>query len=116
MPRDIYNARAAINRNPTKVNAGLAEDRPAIYSKPRPTAEERIIADLRKEIAKVNEELLKEKEDSEKKIGELEEKLREKDKTIQKYEMFVDICNERVMFQREKLKGLDDNNDTGNSA
>lgn len=116
MPRDIYNARAAINRNPTKVNAGLAEDRPAIYSKPRPSAEERIIADLRKEIAKVNDELLKEKEDSEKKIGELEEKLREKDKTIQKYEMFVDICNERVMFQREKLKGLDDNNDAGNSA
>lgn len=116
MPRDIYNARAAINRNPTKVNAGLAEDQPAIYSKPRPSAEERIIADLRKEIAKVNEELAKEKEGNQKKVGELEEKLREKDKTIQKYEMFVDICNQRVMFQREKLKGLDDNNDAGNSA
>lgn len=116
LPRDIYNARAAINRNPTKVNAGLAEDRPAIYSKPRPSAEERIIADLRKEIAKVNDELVKEKEGHQKKIGELEDQLREKDKTIQKYEMFVDICNQRVMFQREKLKGLDDDTNARNST
>ncbi len=52
LPRDIYNARAAINRNPTKIATGLAENRPAIYSKPHPTAEERIRADLRREIAK----------------------------------------------------------------
>lgn len=116
LPRDIYNARAAITRNPTKVNAGLAEDRPAIYSKPRPSAEERIIADLRKELAKVNDELIKEKEDNHKKIAELEEKVREKDKKIQKFEMFVDICNERVMYQREKLNQLDDNNLPGNSS
>ncbi|CAN8102960.1 unnamed protein product [Discula destructiva] len=113
LPRDIYNARAAITRNPTKVDAALAEDRPAIYSKPRPTAEERLIADLRKEVAKLHEELTKKDEDHQKKLAELEEKVREKDSKIQKFEMFVDMCNERVMFQREKLNQLDDINPTG---
>lgn len=113
LPRDIYNARAAISRNPSKITDGLAEDRPAIYSKPRPSAEERIISDLRKELAKVNDELDKIKENHQKELDELEEKVREKDKQIKKYEMFVDICNERVMFQREKLKGLEDNNNAG---
>ncbi|KAF3767357.1 hypothetical protein M406DRAFT_106539 [Cryphonectria parasitica EP155] len=116
LPRDIYNARAAISRNPAKVTDGLAEDRPAIYSKPRPSAQERIITDLRKEIAKVNEELEQLKQGNQKKIEELEEKVRDKDKQIKKYEMFVDICNERVMFQREKLKGLDDNSSAGNGS
>ena len=109
LPRDIYNARAAINRNPQKINAALAEDRPAIYSKPHPSAEERIRADLRRELAKAREEFDKIKDDNEKRISELEEKLREKDKIIKKYEMFVDLCNERVMIQREKLKDIDDN-------
>jgi hypothetical protein len=27
----------------------------------------------------------------------------EKDKTIKKFEMFIDICNQRVMVQRERL-------------
>lgn len=109
LPRDIYNARAAINRNPQKINAALAEDRPAIYSKPHPSAEERIRADLRRELAKAREEFDKVKEVNEKRISELEDKLREKDKIIKKYEMFVDLCNERVMIQREKLKDIDDN-------
>lgn len=109
LPRDIYNARAAINRNPQKITAALAEDRPAIYSKPHPSAEERIRADLRRELAKAREEFDKIKGESDKKINELEEKLREKDKIIKKYEMFVDLCNERVMIQREKLKDIDDN-------
>lgn len=109
LPRDIYNARAAINRNPQKINAALAEDRPAIYSKPHPSAEERIRADLRRELAKAREEFDKVKDDNEKRISELEDKLREKDKIIKKYEMFVDLCNERVMIQREKLKDIDDN-------
>lgn len=113
MPRDIYNARAAITRNPSKVSAALAEDRPAIYSKPKPSAEERLIAELRKELAKVNEELAKVKEENQKKVTELEETVREKDTKIQKFEMFVDICNQRVMFQREKLDQLDDINPAG---
>lgn len=103
LPRDIYNARAAINRNPTKVEAGIAEERPAIYSKPAPTAEERIRSDLRRELQRTNDELAKLKEDSKKEIEELHEKLREKDRQISKFEMFIDICNQRVMVQRERL-------------
>ena len=36
-------------------------------------------------------------------IEDLKEQLREKDRMIKKFEMFIDICNERVMVQREKL-------------
>lgn len=97
LPRDIYNARAAINRNPQKVASALAENRPAIYSKPHPTAEERIRADLRRELASTREELEKVKKESEKEIEELRAKIREKDKMIEKFEQFIDICNQRVM-------------------
>ena len=103
LPRDIYNARAAINRNPQKVATGLAEDRPTIYSKPHPTAEERIRADLRRELQKARDDLDKLKEDSKKEIDKLKDALREKDKMIEKFEMFIDICNQRVMVQRERL-------------
>jgi len=94
----------------------LAEDRPAIYSKPHPTAEERIRADLRREIAKAREELDKVREESTKKIEELEKKLLEKDKMIEKFEMFIDICNQRVMVQRERLAsdGTDNGGPAGN--
>jgi hypothetical protein len=103
LPRDIYNARAAINRNPQKVEAGIADERPAIYSKPAPTAEERIRSDLRRELANTKTELKKIKEDSQKEIEKLKEQLREKDQMIEKFEMFIDICNQRVMVQRHKL-------------
>lgn len=89
------------------MEAGIAEQRPAIYSKPAPSAEERIRSDLRRELARAKEELSRVKEDSRKEVEELKEKLREKDKMIEKFEMFIDICNERVMVQRERL------NDTG---
>jgi hypothetical protein len=95
----VYNARAAISRNPEKVAVGIAEDRPAIYSKPHPSPEERIRADLRMELAKAREEL----EQKDKKIAELETTLKERNKQIEKYEIFVDICNQRVMFNRGKL-------------
>ncbi|KAI0971473.1 hypothetical protein F4678DRAFT_85267 [Xylaria arbuscula] len=119
LPRDIYNARAAINRNPQKVEAGIAEQRPAIYSKPPPTAEERIRSDLRKELARAREELTKVQEESKKEIEDLKERIREKDKMITRFEMFIDICNERVMVQRERLNdtsGPSNNNgvSTGN--
>ena len=103
LPRDIYNARAAINRNPQKVATGLAENRPAIYSKPHPSAEERIRSDLREKLAKAREELEKLKDESAKEIEDLKNQLAEKDKTIEKFEMFIDICNQRVMVQRERL-------------
>lgn len=103
LPRDIYNARAAINRNPSKIATGLAENRPAIYSKPHPSAEERIRADLRREIAKYRDDYEELKEKTDKEIEELKAKLREKDQTIERFEMFIDICNQRVMVQRERL-------------
>ncbi len=109
LPRDIYNARAAINRNPQKVATGLAENRPAIYSKPHPSAEERIRADLRRELATARDELDKLKKDTDKEIDELKTKLREKDKIIDKFEQFIDICNQRVMVSLNK----DDNRGAG---
>lgn len=105
LARDIYNARAAINRNPAKITTGLAEDRPAIYSKPHPTAEERIRADLRRELAKMREDFDKYKEVKQKEVEELKKKLQEKDELIVKFETFIDICNQRVMVQRERLSG-----------
>ena len=99
LPRDIYNARAAINRNPSKVATGLAEDRPTIYSKPQPSPEDRIRADLRREIQKTRDELKKFQEDSQKEIAELKTKLKEKDEMIEKFEQFIDICNQRVMVR-----------------
>jgi len=109
LPRDIYNARAAINRNPTKVATGLADNRPAIYSKPHPSPEERIRADLRKELAKAKEDLDKLKADSKKEIDELKALLQEKNKIIEKFEQFIDICNQRVMVTLS-------NNNSGSGA
>jgi len=86
------------------VATGLAENRAAIYSKPHPTAEERIRADLRKELAKAKDDYDKLKEDSQKEIEELKAKLSEKEQLITKFEMFIDICNQRVMVQREMLE------------
>lgn len=116
LPRDIYNARAAINRNPQKIATDLAENRPAIYSKPHPSAEERIRADLRREIAKAREELDKVKEQSKKEIDDLKEQLHEKDKIIHKFEMFIDICNQRVMVQRERLSDGNEANGGASSS
>ena len=114
LPRDIYNARAAITRNPTKVATGLAENLPAIYSKAPPTAEERIRTDLRRELAKSKEDLKKLKEDSQKEIEQLKQKLVEKDQVIQRFEMFIDICNQRVILQRERLS--DNNGGSGDGS
>lgn len=113
LPRDIYNARAAINRNPQKVEAGIADERPAIYSKPALTPEERIRSDLRRELQTAKSELQKKTEDSQKEIEELKEIIREKDKMIEKFEMFIDICNQRVMVQRHKLDSGDGTAEAG---
>ncbi|KAL7933655.1 hypothetical protein V8C35DRAFT_303523 [Trichoderma chlorosporum] len=105
LPRDIYNARAAINRNPQKVATGLAENRPAIYTKPLQSPEDRIRAELRRELAKARDDLKKIEEEKQKEIDDLKAKMVEKDKLIEKFEMFIDICNGRVMLQRERLGG-----------
>lgn len=89
---------------------GLAENRPAIYSKPQPSAEERIRADLRREIAKTREELEKVKAESEKEINELKATILEKNKIIEKFEQFIDICNQRVIVR------LNDSSSSGAGA
>ena len=103
LPRDIYNARAAINRNPQKVATGLAENRPAIYSKPHQSPEDRIRADLRRELAKAREDLKKIEAEKDKEIEELKAKLKEKDEMLGEYTRFIDICNQRVMIHRKEL-------------
>ena len=115
LPRDIYNARAAINRNPQKVASGLAEDRPTIYTKPPQTSEDRIRSDLRRELSKAREDLKKMEEEKQKEIEALKAKLEEKDQMITKFEMFIDICNQRVMVQRERLAGSEGNQASGSN-
>lgn len=103
LPRDIYNARAAIKRDPSRVNPEASESLPTFYKKPAMTFEEKLRAELRTEVANAHAEVERTKAEWKKEVEELKEKLRQKDKQIQKFEMFIDICNERVMVQRERL-------------
>lgn len=104
LPRDIYNARAAIKRDPTRVSASTLEELPTFYKKPPLTFEEKLRAELRTEVANAQQETEIVREQWKKEVEELREQLRAKDKMIQKFEMFIDICNERVMVQRERLE------------
>jgi chromosome segregation ATPase len=79
------------------------EQLPTFYKKPPMTFEEKLRAELRTEVAKAQAENEKIKEEWGKEVEDLKEQLRQKDKMIQKFEMFIDICNERVMVQRERL-------------
>ncbi len=103
LPRDIYNARAAIKRDPSRVEATALENLPTFYKKPPMTFEEKLRAELRTEVANAQAEVAKVKEEWRKDVEHLKQQLIEKDKQIQKFEMFIDICNERVMVQRERL-------------
>lgn len=105
LPRDIYNARAAINRNPPKTTPGVPEPRPTIYNKTAQSPEDRIRSDLRRELAKAREDMKKVEDEKQKEIDALKAKLEEKDKLIERFEMFIDICNGRVMMQRQRLAG-----------
>lgn len=115
LPRDIYNARAAINRNPQKVAAGASAEsnKMSIYSKPQQSNEDRIRAELRRELAKTKEDYDKLKADSAEEIERLKKQIEEKDKMIHKFETFIDICNQRVMVQRERLN---DGNENGGAS
>jgi chromosome segregation ATPase len=79
------------------------ESLPTFYKKPPMTFEEKLRAELRTEVANAQTEIEKTKEAWKKEVEDLKEQLRQKDKMIQKFEMFIDICNERVMVQRERL-------------
>jgi uncharacterized coiled-coil DUF342 family protein len=76
---------------------------PTFYKKPPMTFEEKLRAELRTEVANVQAENDKIKEEWRKEVEDLKEQLRQKDKVIQKFEQFIDICNERVMVRREEL-------------
>lgn len=103
LPRDIYNARAAIKRDPSRVEVTAMDALPTFYKKPPLTFEEKLRAELRTEVANAQAEVEKVREEWKKEVEDLKEQLRNKDKMIQKFEMFIDICNERVMVQRERL-------------
>lgn len=81
----------------------MLESLPTFYKKPPMTFEEKLRAELRTEVANAQAETDRVREESRKQIEDLQEQLRQKDKQIQKFEMFIDICNERVMVQRERL-------------
>jgi chromosome segregation ATPase len=76
---------------------------PTFYKKPPMTFEEKLRAELRTEVANAQAENERIREEWRKEVEDLKEQLRNKDKMIQKFEMFIDICNERVMVQRERL-------------
>ena len=80
------------------------EELPTFYKKPPLTFEEKLRAELRTEVAKAQSETELIREQWKKEVDELREELRNKDKMIQKFEMFIDICNERVMVQRSRLE------------
>jgi len=79
------------------------ESLPTFYKKPPMTFEEKLRAELRTEVANAQAEVAKVKEQWQKEVETLKEQVAMKDKQIQKFEMFIDICNERVMVQRERL-------------
>jgi len=101
--RDVYNARAALTRDPSVVDPSVPVNLPQIYRRPALTPEEKVRAECRLEVSKAKEELEQSKEEWRKEVDGLREKLREKEKLIEKFEMFIDICNQRVMVQRERL-------------
>lgn len=105
LPRDIYNARAAIKRDPSRVDATSLEELPTFYKKPPMTFEEKLRAELRTEVANAQAETERVRAQWKKEVEELREELRSKDKMISKFEMFIDICNERVMAERFRLEG-----------
>lgn len=67
------------------------------------TYEEKLRADLRTDLANCQKELEDEREKHKKEIEELKSIIETKDRQIHKFEMFIDICNERVMVRREEL-------------
>ena len=85
------------------MQATALEELPTFYKKPPMTFEEKLRAELRTEVANAQEEVEKVKTEWRNEVEDLKEQLRQKDKMIQKFEMFIDICNERVMVQRERL-------------
>lgn len=105
--RDVYNARAALRREPSRASLDPAvvpvEGMTTIYKRATMSREDRFKDDCRTEIAKLKEELEKVTADNAREVEALKKELEVKDQMIAKFEMFIDICNGRVMMQRDKL-------------
>lgn len=106
LPRDIYNARAAINRNPSKIATGIAENRPSIYTKTSQGSEDKVRVELRREVAKLHEDMKAMQEEKDKEITTLKTSLEEKNEMIKKFEQFIDICNQRVTVHVQRDQRL----------
>lgn len=87
------------------MDATSLEELPTFYKKPPMTFEEKLRAELRTEVAKAQAETEQVRQQWMKEVEELRDELKNKDKMIQKFEMFIDICNERVMAERFRLEG-----------
>lgn len=61
------------------------------------------MTECRMEVEKAKKELAEAREEWQKEVESLKQQLRERDQQIEKFEMFIDICNQRVMVQRERL-------------
>jgi hypothetical protein len=110
--RDVYNARAALRREPERdaaIDPAIAP--PQIYRRATMSAEERLRDDCRIEVANIKDELDRVRRELSGEVERLKGELREKDKMISKFEMFIDLCNQRVMVQRQRL-----NDETGSAS
>jgi hypothetical protein len=120
LPRDIYNARAALARESDKAGASgsdtpgapnatpdSGDGGPGIYRRHRIiiSPEEKIKNECRREVNRIKEELETLRAESEREIERLREENRTKDAMIERFNMFIDICNGRVMEQRALLEG-----------
>lgn len=104
--RDVYNARALLKREPARFPTMTVNPspQPSIVTRPQISPEQKIRDECRQEVAKAKEET----DAARREIEELKKQIATKDKMIEKFEMFIDICNGRVMAQRERL--TDDGN------
>src|SRR5213082_2761375 len=80
--RDVYNARAALRREPERALDPTISNAtsPQIYRRANMTPEERLRDDLRMEVTKAREEVERLKDEHRKEIDGLKKKLMEKDK------------------------------------
>ena len=80
--------------------ANLRQTRSALQSSPAlsKTQSQRVLSKLEAQLLKANGDLKKVGKEKDKEIDSLKQKIKEKDAIIEKFELFIDICNQKVMF------------------
>lgn len=94
--RAMNNAREAMDwklANPRQTPSAL-QSSPAVSQ----TQSHRVLSMLRAQLLKANGNLKKVGKEKDKEIDALKQKIKEKDAIIDKFEMFIDIRNQKVMF------------------